>query len=177
MRVTCFFFATLFLVFASSSCASLHDEANWRPLLSSSAGGTCGGARGNSSSGTGVSSRLSRRERAVEAAKAGPECLMGTDGHQACGYHCQMGTDGVVACANTADGTCAMGTDGRVVCSQVAAAPGFAPAAAPPECHMGSRGENTCGYNCRFGSNGRWYCASTPDGVCAFNSNGTWTCS
>lgn len=102
---------------------------------------------------------------------------MGSDGRQACGYHCQMGSDGAVACANTADGTCAMGTDGHVVCSQVAAAPGLAPAAKPPECHRGSRGQNTCGYNCRYGSNGQWYCASQPNGTCAFNSNGTWTCS
>jgi hypothetical protein len=45
-----------------------------------------------------------------------------------------------------------------------------------PECRMGSDGINTCGYNCRMGSNGRFYCASIPGGQCAFNSNGTWSC-
>lgn len=48
-----------------------------------------------------------------------PDCRMGTDGRQACGYDCSMGTDGVVSCADTPNGRCAMGTDGRVVCSQL----------------------------------------------------------
>ena len=62
---------------------------------------------------------------AVVASK--PECHMGADGRQACGYHCKMGADGVEACANTPDGACAMGADGHVVCSQVAASNGGGP--------------------------------------------------
>lgn len=52
------------------------------------------------------------------------------------------------------------------------------PAGAPanPECKMGSNGQQTCGYNCKLGSAGSWYCASTPEGKCALNANGTWTC-
>jgi hypothetical protein len=45
-----------------------------------------------------------------------------------------------------------------------------------PECRLGSDGINTCGYNCRLGSNGRFYCASVPNGQCSLNSNGTWSC-
>src|SRR5690242_19533667 len=41
-----------------------------------------------------------------------PECRMGSDGRQACGYHCKMGSDGVMACADTPDGVCKMGADG-----------------------------------------------------------------
>jgi hypothetical protein len=51
-----------------------------------------------------------------------------------------------------------------------------ASASGAPECKMGSDGQNTCGYNCKLGSAGHWYCASTPQGQCALNSNGTWTC-
>jgi hypothetical protein len=45
-----------------------------------------------------------------------------------------------------------------------------------PECKMGSRGNQTCGYNCKLGSDGDWYCASRPDGQCALNATGSWTC-
>src|SRR6185503_15968300 len=62
------------------------------------------------------------------AASNKPECKMGNDGRQACGFHCLAGDDGHAACANTADGVCAMGNDGHVVCSQI----GAAPAAAAP---------------------------------------------
>jgi hypothetical protein len=105
---------------------------------------------------------------------SGPRCLMGSDGVQACGYACQMGADGVSVCANTPDGVCDMGADGHVTCSQVQGPK--AVGQPPPECKMGTRGENTCGYNCRMGSNGVWYCASMPNGQCAMNANGTWTC-
>ncbi len=44
------------------------------------------------------------------------------------------------------------------------------------ECKLQSDGQNVCGYNCETGSNGKVYCADTPDGKCAFNSDGTWTC-
>ncbi len=52
------------------------------------------------------------------------------------------------------------------------------PPAAPgaPECKMGSNGQNTCGYNCKLGSDGSWYCASKPEHQCALNASGTWTC-
>jgi len=52
------------------------------------------------------------------------------------------------------------------------------PAAAPgqPECKMGSRGNQTCGYNCKLGADGDWYCASKPEGQCALNATGSWTC-
>ena len=40
---------------------------------------------------------------------------------------------------------------------------------------MGSDGQQTCGYNCRMGSNGHFYCSSRPDGRCAMNSDGTFT--
>jgi hypothetical protein len=44
------------------------------------------------------------------------------------------------------------------------------------ECRLNSDGSNTCGYNCRLGSNGHHYCSSMPSGYCALNSNGTWSC-
>lgn len=106
------------------------------------------------------------------------ECRMGADGRQACGYHCLMGADGVMACANSPDGVCAMGADGHVSCSQVSAQSVPAPvmSAPRPECKLNSDGTNTCGYDCHFGSSGRWFCASSPNGVCAFNADGSWTC-
>jgi hypothetical protein len=41
---------------------------------------------------------------------------------------------------------------------------------------MGSDGINSCGYNCRMGSDGHFYCATVPNGQCALNSNGTYSC-
>ena len=107
-----------------------------------------------------------------------PECKMGTDGINACGYHCRMGTDGRVACADTADGTCAMNTKGRITCTRLAGvAPAEERASWPvPERRLNSDGTHATGYNCRLGSNGRWYCSSRPDGDCRMNSNGTFTC-
>ena len=105
-----------------------------------------------------------------------PECKMGSDGQQACGYGCMMGSDGRVACADTPDGTCAMGSDGRVTCTQVARPAGGPAGGPPPECKMGSDGQQYCGYNCKMGSNGRFYCASRPDGQCALNADGTFAC-
>ena len=46
----------------------------------------------------------------------------------------------------------------------------------PTECRMGSDGQNACGYNCKLGSNGHFYCSSVPGGRCALNSDGTWSC-
>lgn len=45
-----------------------------------------------------------------------------------------------------------------------------------PECKLQSNGTNVCGYHCKTGSNGRVYCADTPDGQCAMNSDGTYSC-
>lgn len=104
-----------------------------------------------------------------------PECRMGSDGRQACGFNCRIGSDGVSACADSPNGVCAIGSNGRVTCSRVSGS-GLAPAGPPPECKMSSRGVNTCGYNCRHGSRGDVYCASRPDGQCALNSDGTWSC-
>lgn len=108
-----------------------------------------------------------------------PECRMGTDGVNVCGYHCRMGTDGRVACADTADGTCAMNTSGRVTCTQLATVrtTGTHRNAGPTaEKKLNSDGTWTSGYNCRLGSNGRWYCSSAPDGQCRMNSDGTFSC-
>ena len=104
-----------------------------------------------------------------------PQCLMSSNGMQACGYNCRLGADGLAACANTPDGVCAMGSDGRVTCSQVGGY-GAPPAAPPPQCLMSSDGTNVCGYNCRHASNGQVSCASRPDAQCAFNSDGTLSC-
>jgi hypothetical protein len=104
-----------------------------------------------------------------------PQCRMGTDGVQACGYRCMMGTDGHMACANSPEGVCAMGNDGHATCSAVASGAG-APAAPPPTCKTAADGSQACGYNCQFGANGHVYCASRPDGRCAMNADGSYSC-
>jgi hypothetical protein len=103
-----------------------------------------------------------------------PQCRMGTDGVQACGYTCMMGTDGHMACANSLEGVCAMGNDGHVTCSEVAG--GGAAAVPPPTCKTSASGSRACGYNCQFGANGNVYCASRPDGRCAMNADGSYSC-
>lgn len=105
-----------------------------------------------------------------------PECRMGKNGRQACGYNCEIGQDGISACADTPDGACAVGTDGHVTCTQLAVRGGANAGGKPPECRVGTDGLQVCGYNCRMGTNGRFYCATMPDGECAQNSNGTFTC-
>jgi hypothetical protein len=55
------------------------------------------------------------------------------------------------------------------------ATPGYA-VAPPTQCMLGSDGYNTCGYNCRLGSNGHAYCSSVANGHCALNSDGTFSC-
>jgi hypothetical protein len=77
-----------------------------------------------------------------------PECRMGADGHQACGYACRMGADGVMVCAEEPDAECRMGANGRVV----------------------------CGYACRMGADGIVVCADTRNGQCAMGSDGHVTC-
>lgn len=46
----------------------------------------------------------------------------------------------------------------------------------PGKCHLNSNGSQTCGYNCRLGSNGFYYCSTHPQGRCALQSDGTWAC-
>jgi hypothetical protein len=77
-----------------------------------------------------------------------PECRLGADGRQACGYSCRLGADGAMVCADAPDAECRMGADGRVV----------------------------CGYACRMGSDGVVACADTPNGQCAMGSDGHVVC-
>lgn len=55
-------------------------------------------------------------------------------------------------------------------------APGNSPNAVSPECRLNSDGSQSCGYRCQLSSNGRHYCASTPDGMCTLQSDGTFVC-
>lgn len=52
------------------------------------------------------------REETTQA----PECRMGTDGRNACGFNCRMGTNGKIYCASRPDGRCAFNTDGTFTC-------------------------------------------------------------
>ncbi len=58
------------------------------------------------------------------------DCLMGSDGSRACGYHCMLGSNGRADCAATPDGSC----------------------------HLNSNGTVSCGRSCQFTSSGRWQC-------------------
>lgn len=113
---------------------------------------------------------------AAPARSSSPQCRTGTDGRQACGYNCDVGTDGVAACADTPEGSCARGADGHVTCTQLAVRGGANAGGAPPECRTGTDGVKVCGYNCKKGTNGRYFCAAMPDGECTPNPNGTYTC-
>lgn len=57
-----------------------------------------------------------RRRHASRAGEPEPECRMGTNGRQTCGYNCRMGTNGQFYCASRPDGRCAMNTDGTFSC-------------------------------------------------------------
>jgi len=46
-----------------------------------------------------------------------------------------------------------------------------------PDCKLNSDGSKTCGYSCMLGSDGRWGCAQTPNGVCSLEASGSITCS
>src|SRR5205823_37441 len=81
-----------------------------------------------------------------------PECRMGTNGRQACGYNCEAGKDGVAACADTPDGACTIGPEGHVTCTQLAVRGGANAGGKPPECRVGNDGMQVCGYNCRMGT-------------------------
>lgn len=107
---------------------------------------------------------------------ATPQCRTGSDGRQACGYNCDIGTDGVAACADTPEGTCSRGADGHMTCTQLAVRGGANAGGRPPECRTGTDGVKVCGYNCKKGTNGRYFCAAMPEGECTPNANGTYTC-
>jgi tetratricopeptide (TPR) repeat protein len=116
-----------------------------------------------------------------------PECLTANGGVRVCGFHCRRATHGEVACAETAAGGCVTCRNGKVICSEtereddLASSPrceeeGQKNIQRAPECRIGADGVQVCGYNCRMGTSGKFYCASTPLGQCAMSSNGTWTC-
>jgi hypothetical protein len=106
-----------------------------------------------------------------------PQCLVGKNGRQACGYNCLLGGDGVAACADMPEGDCTQNPDGHVTCAQIAERGGANAGGVPPECKSGNDGIKVCGYNCKAGTNGRMYCATRPEGQCTQNSDGTFTCS
>lgn len=58
------------------------------------------------------------------------DCMTGSDGQRACGYHCMMGSNGRAECASTPDGSC----------------------------HLNSNGTVSCGRSCQFTSRGSWDC-------------------
>lgn len=131
----------------------------------------------STTSGTVKSSTTSTNQSGLSAAEE-PECKMGSDGQNVCGYDCQMGSNGRVYCADTPDGKCSFNADGTYTCTQLAhtrrgvnAAP-----AEEPECKLQSNGREVCGYNCRTGSSGDVYCSSTPNGRCKLNSDGSFSC-
>jgi hypothetical protein len=50
-------------------------------------------------------------------------------------------------------------------------------APAKPDCKLNSDGTRTCGYHCMLGSDGRWGCAQTANGVCSLEATGGIVCS
>jgi len=117
-----------------------------------------------------------RQAQVVKKGSSKPECKMGKTGRQACGYNCDVGTDGVAACADTPDGSCAKGEDGHVTCTQLAVRGGANAGGAVPECRTGTDGVQVCGYNCKKATNGRYFCAATPEGECTATPDGKYTC-
>ncbi len=117
-----------------------------------------------------------RQAQVVKKGSSKPECKIGKNGRQACGYNCEVGGDGVSACADTPDGSCTKGEDGHVTCTQLAVRGGANAGGAVPECRTGTDGVQVCGYNCKKGTNGRYFCATMPDGECTPNENGTYSC-
>jgi hypothetical protein len=45
-----------------------------------------------------------------------PECKMGSDGRQTCGYNCKLSSNGHWYCASRPDGKCALNSDGTYTC-------------------------------------------------------------
>lgn len=45
-----------------------------------------------------------------------PECKMGSDGMNACGYNCKLGSNGKAYCSSVPNGTCALNADGTFTC-------------------------------------------------------------
>ena len=125
---------------------------------------------------SGTNKAASNKAASAPARSATAQCRTGNDGRQACGYNCDVGSDGVAACADTPDGTCSGGADGHVTCTQLAVRGGANAGGRPPECRTGTDGVKVCGYNCKKGTNGRYFCAAMPEGECTPNANGTYTC-
>jgi hypothetical protein len=53
---------------------------------------------------------------ATPGAPAAPECKMGSDGNQTCGYNCKLGSDGHWYCASKPEGQCALNASGSWTC-------------------------------------------------------------
>ena len=45
-----------------------------------------------------------------------PECRMGSDGSNTCGYNCRMGSNGHFYCSSVPDGSCAFNSNGTWSC-------------------------------------------------------------
>jgi hypothetical protein len=45
-----------------------------------------------------------------------PECRMGSDGQNTCGYNCRLGSDGHFYCSSVPNGHCALNSDGSFSC-------------------------------------------------------------
>ena len=45
-----------------------------------------------------------------------PECKMGSDGMNACGYNCKLGSNGKAYCSSVPNGACAQNADGTFTC-------------------------------------------------------------
>lgn len=132
----------------------------------------CSATANSAQTGTGAEGTTQSTASAEE-----PECKMGSNGQNVCGYHCEMGSNGRVYCADTPDGKCSFNSDGTYTCTQLAHTRQAVAANGPePECKLQSNGKKVCGYNCRTGSNGRAYCSSIPNGECSLNSDGTFSC-
>ncbi len=53
----------------------------------------------------------------AQTATAGaPECKMGSDGQNTCGYNCKLGSDGHWYCASKPEGQCALNATGSWTC-------------------------------------------------------------
>jgi len=49
-------------------------------------------------------------------APGSPECKLGSNGQQTCGYNCQLGSGGSWFCASTPAGKCALNANGTWTC-------------------------------------------------------------
>ena len=51
-----------------------------------------------------------------DASSKAPECKMGSDGMNACGYNCKVGSNGKAYCSSVPNGSCALNADGTYTC-------------------------------------------------------------